>query len=294
MAVQVQGSVLGNTNILLCLSKAPSPPFAMLIPLRLHKAKRCCFVAAHSTSSTPLSGNHRESGRPLANFPPDIWGDRFLTLSFDISELDRCSTQVEVLKETAKDMLMASTTDPLHNILLINSLCRLGVSYHFETEIEQQLAHCFDTLSKLIHNNDFNLHETAIMFQVFRSHGYNMSPDIFNKFKDENDEFKVKNTKELISLYEASHFRINGELVLDEACAFTTSQLKSMVSRTSPPYAQYIENALYCPYQRGLPRLEARQYICFCEKDEDGDEARNDTLLKFAKYDFNRIQLMHQ
>ncbi|KAK8273462.1 hypothetical protein V6Z12_D10G005800 [Gossypium hirsutum] len=282
MAVQVQGSVLGNTNILLCLSKAPSPPFAMLIPLRLHKAKRCCFVAAHSTSSTPLSGNHRESGRPLANFPPDIWGDRFLTLSFDISELDRCSTQVEVLKETAKDMLMASTTDPLHNILLINSLCRLGVSYHFETEIEQQLAHCFDTLSKLIHNNDFNLHETAIMFQVFRSHGYNMSPDIFNKFKDENDEFKVKNTKELISLYEASHFRINGELVLDEACAFTTSQLKSMVSRTSPPYAQYIENALYCPYQRGLPRLEARQYICFCEKDEDGDEARNDTLLKFA------------
>ncbi|MBA0819961.1 hypothetical protein Gohar_021438, partial [Gossypium harknessii] len=83
---------------------------------------------------------------------------------------------------------------------------------------------------------------------------------IFNKFKDENGEFKVSDTKELISLYEASHFRINGELVLDEACAFTTSQLKSMVSRTN----------------------------------EDGDEARNDTLLKFAKYDFNRIQMMLQ
>ncbi|KAK5791931.1 hypothetical protein PVK06_033044 [Gossypium arboreum] len=297
MAVQVQGSVLGNTSILLCLSKAPSPPFPMLIPLRLHKAKRCCFVAAHSTSSTkaaPLSCNHRESGRPLANFPPDIWGDRFLTLSFDISELNRCSRQVEVLKETVKDMLMASTTDPLHNVLLINSLCRLGVSYHFETEIEQQLTHCFDELSKLIHNYGYNLHAIAIIFQVFRSHGYNMSSDIFNKFKDENGEFKVSDTKELISLYEASHFRINGELVLDEACAFTTSQLKSMVSRTSTHYAQYIENALYCPYQRGVPRLEARQYICFYEKDEDGDEARNDTLLKFAKYDFNRIQMMLQ
>ncbi|TYG97051.1 hypothetical protein ES288_A10G006200v1 [Gossypium darwinii] len=272
MAVQVQGSVLGNTSILLCLSKAPSPPFPVLIPLRLHKAKRCCFVAAHSTSSTkaaPLSCNHRESGRPLANFPPDIWGDRFLTLSFDISELNRCSRQVEVLKETVKDMLMASTTDPLHNVLLINSLCRLGVSYHFETEIEQQLTHCFDELSKLIHND------------VFRSHGYNMSSDAFNKFKDENGKFKVSDTKELISLYEASHFRINGEL-------------KSMVSRTSPHYAQYIKNALYCPYQRGVPRLEARQYICFYEKDEDGDEARNDTLLKFAKYDFNRIQMMLQ
>ncbi|TYI04270.1 hypothetical protein ES332_A10G005500v1 [Gossypium tomentosum] len=295
MAVQVQGSVLGNTNILLCLSKAPSPPFPMLIPLRLHKAKRCCFVAAHSTSSTkaePLSSNHRESGRPLVNFPPDIWGDRFLTLSFDISELDRCSTQVEVLKETVKDMLMASTTDPLQNILLINCLCRLGVSHHFEIEIEQQLTHCFDTLSQLIHNSDNNLHDIAIMFQVFRSHGYNISSDIFNKFKDGDGEFKVSDTKGMISLYEASQFRINGELILDEACTFTTSQLKSMVSQTSTHYAQYIENALYCPYQRGVPRLEARQYICFYEKDDD--EARNETLLKFAKHDFNRIQMMLQ
>ncbi|KAK5791932.1 probable terpene synthase 6 [Gossypium arboreum] len=295
MAVQAQGSVLGNTNILLCLSKAPSPPFPMLIPLRQHKAKRCCFVAAHSTGSTeaaPLNSNHRESGRSLANFPPDIWGDRFLTLSFDISEFDRCSTQVEVLKEMVKDMLMASTTDPLQNTLLINSLCRLGVSYHFETEIEQQLTHCFHTLSQLVHNSDYNLHEIAIMFQVFRSHGYNMSSDVFNKFKDGDGEFKVSDTKEMISLYEASQFRINGELILDEACTFTTSQLKSMVSQTSTHYAQYIENALCCPYQRGVPRLEARQYICFYEKDDD--EARNETLLKFAKYDFNRIQMMLQ
>ncbi|KAH1048781.1 hypothetical protein J1N35_039565 [Gossypium stocksii] len=290
MAVQVQGSVLGNTNTLLCLYKAPSPPIPMLIPLRLHKAKRCCFVAAHSTSSTkaaPLSSNHRESGRPLANFPPDIWGDRFLTLSFDISELNRCSRQVEVLKETVKDMLMASTTDPLHNVLLINLLCRLGVSYHFESEIDQQLTHCFDALSKLIHCNDYNLHAIAIMFHVFRSH------DVFNKFKDENGEFKVKDTKGVINLYEVSQFRINGELILDKACAFTTSQLKSMVSRTSPHHAHYIKNALYCPYQRGVPRLEARQHICFYEKDGD-IEARNDTLLKFAKYDFNRIQMMLQ
>ncbi|MFQ6644498.1 hypothetical protein Gotur_019285, partial [Gossypium turneri] len=322
MAVQVQGSVLGNTNILLCLSKAPSPPFPMLFPLRLHKAKRCCFVAAHSTSSTkatPLSSNHRESGRPLANFPPDIWGDHFLNLSFDIScfqlveamvveelwhhafkskfmarfklktssELDRCSTQVEVLKETVKDMLMASTTDPLHNILLVNSLCRLGVSYHFETEIEQQLTHCFDTLSQLIQNNDYNLHEIAIMFQVFRSHGYNMS-----SFKKRNGEFKIGDIKEIITLYEAAQFRINGEFILDKAFNFTTSQLKSIVSQTSTHYAQYIENAFNCPYQIGVPRLEARQYICFYEKDDD--EARNDTLLKFAKYDFNRIQMMLQ
>lgn len=94
----------------------------------------------------------------------------------------------------------------------------------------------------------------------------------------------------MISLYEAAQFRINGEHNLDEAFSFTTSHLKSMASRSSPHYAQYIENALYRPYHRGVPRLEARQYICFYEK----DEVSNDTLLKFAKYDFNRIQMILQ
>ncbi|KAK6235208.1 hypothetical protein SCA6_010545 [Theobroma cacao] len=37
-----------------------------------------------------------------------------------------------------------------------------------------------------------------------------------------------------------------------------------------------------------MQRLEARQYISFYEK----DESRNDVLLKFGKYDFNRIQLL--
>ncbi|KAB2060275.1 hypothetical protein ES319_A10G005600v1 [Gossypium barbadense] len=207
-----------------------------------------------------------------------------------IDELESCSRQVEVLKETVKDMLMASTTDPIRNIFLIYSLCRLGVSYHFETEVEQQLAHRFDTLSKLIHNNDYDLHTIAVMFQVFRSHGYNMPSHAFNKFKYENGKFNVNDTKGMISLYEAAQFRINGEHNLDEAFSFTTSHLKSMASRSSPHYAQYIENALYRPYHRGVPRLEARQYICFYEK----DEVSNDTLLKFAKYDFNRIQMILQ
>ncbi|KAL9381692.1 hypothetical protein Peur_024727 [Populus x canadensis] len=40
----------------------------------------------------------------------------------------------------------------------------------------------------------------------------------------------------------------------------------------------------------GVPRIEARKYISFYEE----DESRIDTLLKFAKIDFNRVQLIHR
>ncbi|XWS20740.1 hypothetical protein CRYUN_Cryun31cG0128700 [Craigia yunnanensis] len=261
-----------------------------------------CF--AYSTNSSRVASfqprsitnsNHQEIVRPLGNFPPDIWGDHFMTLSFDNSEFESCSRQVEVLKEMVKDMLVASTDDPIENMFLINSLCRLGVSYHFESEIEKQLSHLFITLGEVIDNyKDYNLHTIAIIFQVFRSHGYKIPCDVFNKFKNGDGKFKetvVSDMKGMISLYEASHFRINGELILDEALAFTTLHLESsLANQASPHHAEYIVNALCRPYHKGVPRLEARQYISFYER----DESRNDVLLEFAKCDFNWIQMLLQ
>ncbi|XVE79237.1 hypothetical protein DITRI_Ditri14bG0041800 [Diplodiscus trichospermus] len=184
------------------------------------------------------------------------------------------------------------TRDPIENICLINSLSRLGVSYHFENEIDEQLDHLFITLPQFMDNKDYDLYTVAIIFQVFRSHGYKMSCDVFNKFKDGDGMFKkelANNVKGMISLYEASHWGMHGELILDEALAFTRTHLESLVNQSCPNHLrQYIANALYRPYHKGTPRLEARQYISFYEKDH---ESRNDTLLKFAKYDFNRVQM---
>ncbi|GMI90077.1 terpene synthase 18, sesterterpene synthase 1 [Hibiscus trionum] len=273
----IQGSVLANTT--LCPSKGLSWPTPIL-PIRLHNiggnTKGCCFavlstnlVKAGSSSSSSLqaSSNHREIARPLANFAPDIWGDRFLTLPFDSSEFESCSNQVEVLKAMVKDMLVASAIDPIENIKLINSLYRLGVSYNFKTEIQKQLAHHFISLGEIIdHNKDHDLHTIGVIFQVFRSYRYNMSSDVFNKFKDENDKFKMK------------------PWLSQNRCWSPSSQ------STDPHLTEYIVNALNRPYHRGVPRLEARQYICFYEK----EASKNETLLKFAKYDFNRLQMMHQ
>ncbi|KAK8569634.1 hypothetical protein V6N13_046683 [Hibiscus sabdariffa] len=75
-------------------------------------------------------------------------------------------------------MLVASASDPIPNMHLIHTLCRLAVAHHFQNEIEKQLAHHFVTLSEIIdYNKDYDLHTIAVVFQVFRFHGYNMSSD---------------------------------------------------------------------------------------------------------------------
>ncbi|XVF77892.1 hypothetical protein PTKIN_Ptkin14bG0084100 [Pterospermum kingtungense] len=231
--------------------------------------------------------------RPLFNFPPDIWGDRFLSLPFNKSEFELYSKQVEALKETVKDMLMVSESDPLEKIYLINSLYRLGVSYHFENEIENQLSQLFITVPPLLDDKECDLHIVAITFQVFRLHGFKMPCGVFSKFQDGDGKFKesmIANIKGMISLYEASYFKMKGEVILDEALAFTTKHLGSLANQSSLHFREYIENALFRPYHHSMQRYEARQYIYFYEK----DESKNDVLLKFAKYDFNLVQLLYQ
>ncbi|KAK8641343.1 hypothetical protein V6N13_010755 [Hibiscus sabdariffa] len=85
---------------------------------------------------------------------------------------------------------------------------------------------------------------------------------------------------------------MNGEAILEEALSFTTKHLGSLAnqSSTSPHLREYIKNALYRAYHYSLHRYEAKLYISFYDK----EEARNDTLLKLAKYDFNRVQMMYQ
>ncbi|EOY13945.1 Terpene synthase 21, putative [Theobroma cacao] len=207
-------------------------------------------------------------------------------------EFESLCRQVEVLKKKVKGMLSAPS-DQVEKILLINSLCRLGLSYHFENEIEEQLSYLFVSLSKHMDDKDYDLETVAAIFQVFRLHGYRMRCDVFNKFKEGDGEFKevlASDVKGILSLYEASQFRINGEKILDEALAFTTKHLESLTDQSSPHLREYIGNALNRPYHKGMPRVEARQYITFYEK----EESPNETLLKLAKYDFNRVQFLHQ
>ncbi|KAK9022138.1 hypothetical protein V6N11_002427 [Hibiscus sabdariffa] len=237
----------------------------------------------------------KEALRPLANYPQGLPVDQFLSPPLNNSAFESYTKQVEALKKTVKDLLVAPTTDPIQKMHLIYSLCRLGVSYHFENEIEEQLSHLFITLPKLLDDKDYDLHTVALVFQVFRLNCYKMSCSVFSKFQDVDGKFKeqvIEDVKGMVSLYEASHFRMNGEAILEEALSFTTKHLGSLAnqSSTSPHLREYIKNALYRAYHYSLHRYEAKLYISFYDK----EEARNDTLLKLAKYDFNRVQMMYQ
>ncbi|XP_065871945.1 terpene synthase 5-like [Euphorbia lathyris] len=270
-----------------------------------------------------------DSDVPLTIFPASLWGSSFASSSLDsvpiliffhiysilciyicfdtfflenqnafAQEYESMTKEVETLKETVKDMLIQSTKDLIHNIEFIDLLCRLGVSYHFEMEIDEQLNFIFTHMvSSIVEQNDYNLHTSALIFRILRQHGLKMSCDVFRKFKNNQGEFEkslTNDVKGILSLYEATFVAVRGEDILDEALSFTRKHLETLSesedSLVSNLQKKHIKNALFCSFHQNVNRIEARQYISLYEED---DESRNETLLKFAKLDFNRLQSLY-
>ncbi|WZZ51154.1 hypothetical protein YC2023_051261 [Brassica napus] len=189
---------------------------------------------------------------------------------------------------------MASRANPIENIKFIDTLCRLGVSYHFEKDITHQLEKSFDSLdfNQKIRQDGCNFYTVGIVFQVFRQFGFKLSADVFNKFKDEDGKFKahlVADARGTLSLYEAAQWSTPGEDTLDEALAFSNAHLEEISSRSSPHLAIRVKNALKHPFHKGISRIETRQFISYYEAEEKCDS----TLLEFAKIDFVLLQMLH-
>ncbi|KAF8414060.1 hypothetical protein HHK36_002059 [Tetracentron sinense] len=254
------------------------------------------MYAQASTGLAPTSNASQNAKleviRRSANYQPSIWGDRFISYSSDNMVIDAHSKQkTEELKEEARRMLMVASNKPSQRINLIDSIQRLGLSYHFEREIEEALQQMYDTHPD--HENDDDLYSVALRFRLLRQQGYNVSSDVFNKFKDNKGDFKpnlIQDVRSMLSLYEATHLRVHGEDILDEALAFTTTHLKSMVTQLSTSLATQVMHVLKQPLHKGIPRLEARHYISVYQE----EESRNETLLKLAKLDFNQLQSLYQ
>ncbi|KAK9155491.1 hypothetical protein Sjap_002971 [Stephania japonica] len=204
--------------------------------------------------------------RKSANYHPNIWGDYFQNYTFDDVALHTCEQEVEMMKEEVKKMLKEAKSEPLKQMNLVDSLQRLGLTYHFEQEIEEAMQE--------LHNHDINafiktddLYNTALYFRLLRQHGYNApygmcilpkkkfcdlcnlicqkfkynafnETDIFNKFKDEKGTFKsnlVGDIKGLLSLYEAAHLSLHGEDNLDDALTYATICLTRSTENLSYP-----------------------------------------------------------
>ncbi|KAL6987024.1 (-)-germacrene D synthase [Sarracenia purpurea var. burkii] len=198
--------------------------------------------------------------------------------------------QLLLLKEKVRKMLEVVATKPSDKLNLIDSIQRLGISYHFETEIETALLHLFETRD--YHSND-DLYTTALSFRLLRQQGHFVSCNVFKKFKDSKGEFLeslIGDVRGMLSFYEATHLRVHGENILDEALIFTTNHLKSAVPNLSDPLAAQVIYSLKQPIHKSMMRLEARHYIFFYEQEHSYDK----DLLNFAKLDFNFLQKIHQ
>ncbi|KAE8706538.1 (+)-delta-cadinene synthase isozyme XC14 [Hibiscus syriacus] len=231
-----------------------------------------------------------DENRPKADFHPGIWGDMFLQCP--VADIDAATElQYEELKEEVRKMIVEPADDSNQKLPLIDAVKRLGVSYHFEKEIE-------DELEKIYHDIKTNevaddLYTTALRFRLLREHGFHVSSDAFNKFKDEEGNFKASlrsDVRGLLELYEASYMRVHGEDILDEAISFTAAQLTLALPTLDHPLSEQVDHALKQSIRRGLPRVEARKFISIYEE----VESHNKQLLQFAKIDFNLVQLLHR
>ncbi|XP_042483500.1 (-)-germacrene D synthase-like isoform X2 [Macadamia integrifolia] len=189
-------------------------------------------------------------------------------------------------------MLVADAKESLKKLSLIDSLQQLGVAYHFEGEIKNVLEQINEATNGSFDSNG-DLYTVALQFRLLRQQGYNVPCDGFNRFKISNGKFKedlINDVSGMLSLYEATHLRVHGEDILDEALEFTSTRLKSIViDDLKPPFATQVTNALEQPFHKGLPRLEARRYISVYQE----DEKKNESLLKLAKLNFNLLQSIH-
>ncbi|BAT92465.1 hypothetical protein VIGAN_07119300 [Vigna angularis var. angularis] len=119
------------------------------------------------------------------------------------------------------------------------------------------------------------------------------SSDVFNKFKNGQGSFNetlASDVQGLCSLYEASHLRTPEDDILEEACDFSKTKLESLEKQLSPSVAAQINHCLRRPLYKSVPRFETRHCMTLFEQ----DPSHNETLLIFAKVDFNLLQNLHK
>ncbi|XP_070032975.1 5-epi-aristolochene synthase-like [Nicotiana tomentosiformis] len=186
-------------------------------------------------------------------------------------------------------MLLATGSKLADTLNLIYIIERLGISYHFEKEIDDILDQIYN------HNSNFDdLGTSALQFRLLRQHGFNISPEIFSKFQDENGKFKESLASDvlgLLNLYEASHVRTHADDILEDALAFSTIHLESAAPHLKSPLREQVTHALEQCLHKGVPRVETRFFISSIYEKE---QSKNNVLLRFAKLDFNLLQMLHK
>ncbi|KAK4577390.1 hypothetical protein RGQ29_027760 [Quercus rubra] len=230
--------------------------------------------------------------RQSANYMPSLWSYEYIQSLKNGYEADLYEDRAKKLEEEVRRTINNKDTKLLTTLELIDDIERLGLGCRFKEEIMRAL-HRFVTLKGCEEFTNGSIHDTALGFRLLRQHGFGVSQEMFNCFKDQKGNFKEclsKDIKGLLSLHEASYLGFGGENLLDEAMEFTTMHLKDLKRDVSRTLKEEVRHSLEMPLQRRMRRLEQRWYIDAYNM----KEAHNRKLLELAKLDFNIVQSVHQ
>ncbi|RDX83854.1 Isoprene synthase, chloroplastic, partial [Mucuna pruriens] len=240
-----------------------------------------------SAVSSQFSQIAEDNSRRSANYHPNLWDFEFLQSLENDSKMEKLEEKATKLEEEVRNMMNEAKTEALSLLELIDDVQRLGLTYKFEKDI-------IKALEKIVPLDESGLHVTSLSFRILRQHGFEVSQDVFKRFKDKEGGFCAElkdDVQGLLSLYEASYLGFEGESLLDEARAFSITHLKNNLNKgINTKVAQQVSHALELPYHRRLHRLEARWLL---DKYEP-KEPHHHLLHELAKLDFNLVQSLYQ
>ncbi|KAG8370645.1 hypothetical protein BUALT_Bualt13G0004800 [Buddleja alternifolia] len=250
------------------------------------KIPRAATIQCHQPT-TP----HR---RTANTYKPSSWNYEFLEFSGNGNHVTVEKETIKQIEDEVRSMLeKEGDVEPLTLLELIDEIYRLGVGYRFQETIKRALERMLLQSSKVMQKIHNSLHVCALYFRLLRQHGYHVSTDIFESFKDWDGNFNTSLAMDIpgmLSLYEASHLAFQGESTLDKAREFTSFHLKNMLSKMDEKSATRVSHALELPFHHRMQRLEARWNIEMYDKQNEA----NKLLHKLAIFDFNMVQLAHQ
>ncbi|XP_077250029.1 alpha-terpineol synthase, chloroplastic-like [Tasmannia lanceolata] len=262
-----------------------------LLPSPTAPARRNAHMAMKITCSLSTHMLETTINRRSANYSESVGDYDFIQSLKSDYTVHMYERQIEKMKEDVR-RLLKRVDQPLAQLKLIDTLQRLGVGYHFKNEFKEALGNISTDESSMRMEGD--LYATALRFGLLRQHGFEVSPDVFNGFMDEKGNLVAslcEDIEGMLSLYEASYLGFEGEIVLDEAKAFTIRYLKDFKEKKlDQDLKRRVEHALELPFHWRMPRLQARWYI----ETYVGEKDMNPFLFQFAKLDYNMGQATYQ
>nr|WNI01950.1 terpene synthase [Psidium guajava] len=245
------GKQYADGNFIIASLENNSPSLLLLFPLgRLFR---------RSTAKCALNIEGQDITTRSANWKPSVWDSGYVQLlDADFAE------EVQGLFHRERNQVA--------KLEFIDTVQRLGLGYHFKTEIKNTLGSIYNNTEDTQLSD--NLYAASLRFRLLRQHGYNVPQDVLQRFINKKGSFSEllkKDVKGLLGLYEASFHGLEGETIVDEVWYFASKHLKDLNLNKRH-------------------ELEARWFMDMYEKQQD----MIPSLLRLAKLDFNLVQSIHK